>query len=318
MIETVLGPIDPAQLGPTDCHDHLFIREAEPVRLEPDFLLDDVDAAVEEAHSVVDAGGAALLDCMPLGVGRHADGLVEVAKRTGLTVLAVTGFHRDAFYDPAHWARSATADALTEIVVSEHISGMGPEQYDAPGGERSSARPAAIKVATSGETPTEFEAKLTDVVGAAAAETGLPVITHTETPAGARHQLAVLAGHGVPAERVILSHMDRHCDLAELAEICASGATVCLDWMGRLDRRPDEVILELAAGLVEAGLGDRVVLGQDLPRRQYWRAYGGGPGLAHMFRTVVPTMSGMGFTQDQIDDILVHTPRRVLSTKEDH
>lgn len=313
LITSVLGDVDPTRLGPTDCHDHLFIRDAEPVRLEPGFLLDDVDAAVAEVTEVREAGGAALLDCMPLGTGRDADGLVEVATRTGLTIMAVSGFHRDAFYDAGHWAREADADALADIVISEHTSGMGRDPYAPPGPRRSSARPAAIKVATSGAQPTGFEAKLTAAVGAAAAETGLPVITHTETAAGARGQLGVLATHGVPPERVILSHMDRHCDGAELADICATGATVCLDWMGRLDRRPDEAILDLAATLIQDGFGDRVVFGQDLARRAYWRAYGGGPGLAHLFSTVVPTMSRMGFGQDEIDAILIHTPRRVLS-----
>jgi phosphotriesterase-related protein len=88
--------------------------------------------------------------------------------------------------------------------------------------------------------------------------------------------------------------------------------------MGRLDRRPDEVIVRLAAGLVEAGLGDRVVLGQDLARRQYWRAYGGGPGMANLFDTVVPMLSAHGLGAAEIDAILVQTPRRILARSEQH
>jgi phosphotriesterase-related protein len=313
LITSVLGDIEPSRLGSTDCHDHLLIRDGVAVQLEPDFLLDDVDAAVREAESVVASGGAAVLDCMPLGVGRDVDGLVEVARRTTLTVLAVTGFHRDAFYDEAHWVRSEDADSLAAIVVSEVTHGMGRGFYDPPGDDRSSARPAAIKLATSGEQPTALEAKLLDAVGAAAAETGLPVITHTESLAGARAQLEGLGIHGVAADRIVLSHMDRHCSLEELIEICSGGTTVCLDWMGRLDRRPDEVIVRLVAGLFEAGLGDRVVVGQDLARRGYWRAYGGGPGLAHLFSTVVPLMSRMGLGDEEIRQLMVQTPSRVLS-----
>lgn len=312
MITSVLGDVDPGSLGPTDCHDHLFIRGGHAVTLEPGYLLDDVSAAVAEAETVLAAGGAALVDCMPLGVGRDADGLVEVASRTGLTVLAASGFHRDAFYPDDHWVRRTGTDALAAIVVSEYERGMGRDGVAPPDGDRSTARPGVIKVATSGETPTELERRLLVAVGLAAAETGLPVITHTETVAGARAQLAALAARGVPAERVVLSHMDRHADAAELAEICRTGATVCLDWLGRTDRRPDEVIVRLAASLVEAGLGDRVVLGQDLARRAYWRSYGGGPGLAHLFATVLPLMTRMGFDRRELDTILVTTPRRVF------
>lgn len=313
MINSVLGEIAPDDLGPTDCHDHLFITGGRAVELEPDFLLDDTSAALAEARSVLAAGGAAVLDCMPLGAGRDVDRLAEVAERTGLTVLAVSGFHRDAFYADDHWARSADVDALTGMIVSEARDGMGRSGYEPPGDDRAAARPAAIKVATSGTAPTEFEGKLLAAVGTAAQATGLPVITHTESVAGAYRQLDTLESLGVEPHRVILSHMDRHADVAELVDVCRTGATVCLDWMGRLDRRPDEVIARLAAGIVAAGLTDRVVLGQDLARRQYWQAYGGGPGMANMFRTVVPMLADHGLTGADIHAVLVGTPRRVLS-----
>lgn len=313
MITSVLGEVEPSRLGPTDCHDHLLIRAGGAARLDPEFRLDDVDAAVREVESLQAAGGAALVDCMPLGAGRDADGLVEVARRTRLTVLAVTGFHRDGFYGDGHWVRGADADALAEMLVSEARDGLGRSPHDPPGEDRSSARPGAIKVATSGERPTPLEERMLDAVGAAAARSGLPVITHTESVAGAHAQLDRLAAHGVPAERVVLSHMDRHGSADEVAEICATGATVCLDWMGRLDRRPDEVIVERLQALLHAGVGDRVVLGQDLARRRYWRAHGGGPGLAHMFDAVVPLMRRMGLGAGELRQVLVETPRRVLA-----
>lgn len=313
LIRSVLGDVEPAQLGPTDCHDHLLIRAGGDARLDPGFQLDDVDAAVREVESLMAAGGAALVDCMPLGAGRDADGLAEVARRTGLTVVAVTGFHADGFYGERHWVRGEEAGALAELLVSEAEEGMGTSPHARPGEQRSSARAGAIKVATSGERPTPLEERTLDAVGAAAARTGLPVITHTESVAGARAQLERLAAHGVAPDRVVLSHMDRHGSDAEVAEVCASGATVCLDWMGRLDRRPDEVIVERLAALIEAGCGDRVVLGQDLARRSYWRAFDGGPGLAHMFEAVVPLIRRMGVGARELQQVLVDTPRRVLA-----
>ena len=33
----------------------------------------------------------------------------------------------------------------------------------------------------------------------------------------------------------------------------------------------------------------------------------------HIFRNVVPLMRRKGFTEDEIDNILVHTPRRLLT-----
>lgn len=316
MINSVLGPIEPHRLGRTDCHDHLFICGGHAVALEPEFLLDDVEAAVAEANSALASGGEAVLDCMPIGVGRDVDGLVEVASRTGLTVLAVTGFHRDAFYDPDHWLRRLNVEQLTEAVMREASEGLGRSPYDPPDTDRSDVLPAAIKVAVSGEQPTNLEARFLQAVGSVAAATGLPVITHTETVAGAQAQLYALAEYGVPAERVILSHMDRHGELADLEDLCHAGATLCLDCMGRTDRASDDVIVRLAVDLVRAGFGDRVVLGQDLARRRYWQAYGGGPGLAHMFGTVVPRLAKDGLSQAEIDTLLVDTPLRMLASKD--
>jgi len=313
MIVSVLGPVPAERLGPTDCHGHLLIRGGLPVVLEPDFLLDDVDAAVREASAMLAAGGAALVDCMPLGVGRDVDGLVSIAEQTGLVVVAATGFHKDRYYARDHWARTYDVDRITGLLVAEAAEGMERSGYGGPFVERSAARAGVIKVATTGDEPTPLEHKLLTAVGAAAAATGLPVITHTESFASALGQVAALADSGVPPSRVVLSHMDRHCSADQLASACETGATVCLDWLGRLDRRPDKVVTDLAAAVVARGYGDRVVLGQDLARRQYWRSYGGGPGLAHLFETVRPLLHTSGLDDAEVHQIMVANPRRAFA-----
>lgn len=313
MITSVLGDVEVELLGPTDCHDHLFIRGGLPVVLEPDFRLDSVPAAIAEARDVLAAGGRAVVDCMPLGVGRDAAGLVDVARTTGLTIVAATGFHKDRYYAADHWIREYDVDRITELIIAEFREGMERSGYNGPYVDRISARPGVIKVATSGPEPTKTERKLLAAVGAAARVTGLPVITHTEVLGGAEDQLAALAAEGVPADRVICSHVDRHCDIDQLAALVATGATVCLDWLARTDRRPDQVVADLVTGLFGRGFGHQVVLGQDLARRQYWRAYGGGPGLAHLFSSFVPQLRRSGATDADIDTILVRTPRRAFS-----
>jgi phosphotriesterase-related protein len=309
-ITSVLGPVDPADWGPTDCHGHLFIRPGLPVELEPDFLLDDVEVAVREATAMRGAGGRVVVDCMPLGVGRDVDGLVAVAQRSKIVVIASTGFHRDRYYRADHWVRHFDAERIAELMVAEWIVGMDRSGYSGQTVDRTPSRPGAIKVATTGDEPTPVEAKLLVAVAYAAVATGLPVITHTDSFPAALLQLDVLERNGVAPDRVILSHMDRHCDADQLAEACASGATVCLDWLGRLDRRPDQVVAALARDLVRRGHGDRVVLGQDLARRQYWVNYGGGPGLAHLFRTVMPMLASFELGPEEIEAIMVTNPRR--------
>lgn len=317
MITTVRGAIPAEALGPTSCHEHLLIGDGRPVELEPGYRLDDVDAAVREVTSMRAAGGSAVVDCMPMGVGRDPDGLLEISERTGVTVIATSGFHRDAFYASGHWVRELSAAELAQRVIDETRHGMErpPERRLPAANGRSRARPGLLKAASSGDEPTGLETKLLAAVGSAAATTGLPVITHTESVSGALRQLDMLRQHGVSPERVILSHMDRHGDVNGVAEVCATGATVCLDWLGRIDRRPDQAVVDLVVALLEKGFGEHVVLGQDLARRAYWQAYGGGPGLSHLFTSVVPLLGSAGLSDQQVATILVTTPRRVLAQR---
>jgi predicted metal-dependent phosphotriesterase family hydrolase len=312
LITTVLGDIEPAALGPTDCHEHLLIRGGLPIVLEPDFTLDSVDAAVAEVAEYQAAGGAALVDCMPLGVGRDARGLVEIARRTGATIIATTGFHRDRFYAADHWVRAYDMERIAGLLVAEARDGMEASGYGGPFVERLPARPGAIKVATTAPEPTPTERKLVAAVAVAQRRTGLPVLTHTDDDRSAAQQMSILDKYGVPASAVVFGHMDRHTGVAGLAELCRTGATVCLDWLGRNDRRPDAYVADLVAGLASEGCLDRVVLGQDLARRQYWRAYGGGPGLANLVSGFPRLLRVAGLTDDQLRQVLVDNPRRIL------
>jgi phosphotriesterase-related protein len=95
---------------------------------------------------------------------------------------------------------------------------------------------------------------------------------------------------GVPAERVILAHLDRNPDPGEHAETAATGAWLQLDGPGRTKYWPDSTILGLISDLAERGVADRLLLGGDTGRRSMLRAYGGGPGLDYVFARFKPRL----------------------------
>jgi 5-phospho-D-xylono-1,4-lactonase len=78
---TVLGDVDPAQLGVTDAHDHLFFRSP----LLPGQELDDADAAGAELGAFADLGGATVVQWTPAGMGRRADDLAASPARPAST-----------------------------------------------------------------------------------------------------------------------------------------------------------------------------------------------------------------------------------------
>ncbi|MFA6575763.1 MAG: hypothetical protein WCS84_10120, partial [Nocardioides sp.] len=64
--------------------------------------------------------------------------------------------------------------------------------------------------------------------------------------------------------------------------------------------------------LMDAGFADRILLSQDICTRVRLTRYGG-EGLDHLLRRAVPLMLRMGLTQDEVDQLLVRNPARVLT-----
>ena len=94
MIRTVLGDLPPAAFGVCDAHDHLFFRSA----LLPGQELDDEDAALAEVRAFTAAGGQAIVQWTPYGLGRRAELLPGISTSTGVSLVAATGLHRREHY----------------------------------------------------------------------------------------------------------------------------------------------------------------------------------------------------------------------------
>jgi ADP-heptose:LPS heptosyltransferase len=105
-----------------------------------------------------------------------------------------------------------------------------------------------------------------------------------------RRWCRLLAEHDLPARRVALAHMDRNPDPGLHAELAERGAFVMYDGAGKVKHHPDSLLIDLVAWMAEAGHAASVLLGGDVGRRGELRAYGGGPGIAHLFAVLVPRL----------------------------
>ena len=115
IVRTVRGDIDPGDLGPCDAHEHLFL--VTPAQPGDEFA--DVGKAIAEARTLVEAGGRAIVDWTPIGLGRDLDGLARVSQETGLHVVAATGLHRGAHYAADDPLRGESVDSLAERFAAE-------------------------------------------------------------------------------------------------------------------------------------------------------------------------------------------------------
>ena len=272
VVRTVRGDVEPSELGPTDAHEHLFFSTP----IQPGDGFADVDRAIEEAETLVAAGGRTLVDWTPLGLGRDPEGLLRVSEATGLHVVAATGVHRDAHYLADDPLRSIAVDDLADRFVSD-VTGSG-------------VRSGIVKVGASYHRLQPLERTAFAAAAEAHRRTGVPVCVHTEHGTMGLRIVEHLGELGVPPDSIVLAHLDRNPDAVEHAETGNAGAWLQLDGPGRTKYWPDSTILQLIADLAERGLAGRLLLGGDTGRSSTMRAYGGGPGLDYVFARFKPRL----------------------------
>jgi len=311
-VRTVLGDIPPAALGVTYAHEHLVILPSRTTEHWPDHLLDSVEDAVAELAPAQALGLTAVVDGMPADTGRDAAMLAEIARRTGLHVIAPTGIHHIRHYGPRHWTERLPVDEIAGLFIADIEVGIDAWDYGAPVVHRTPYRAGVIKVAGSDGGPSARDARIFAAAGIAQARTGAPILTHCEAGTGGLEQIALLERHGARAAGIALSHVDKVVDRGYHRELAASGATLEYDQSFRWGERENGT-LRLIAWAAEDGHLDRVVLGMDAARRGYWAVHGGAPGMAWLLGPFSERMRAIGLDDASIARLFVANPARVYT-----
>lgn len=335
-IHTVLGERDPALLGPTSMHEHVFadlrlwakqgddgVPWEGPIGPEaqmhlrwnglhtPENLrLHDPDVAVAELEAVHAAGGAMIVDLTVTGMGRRVADLVEVSRRSGVEIATGCGYYVEELHPPELAAMDV--DAIAETIIAELAEGV----------DGTGVRPALIGEIGTNHPPSETEWRVVRAAGRAGAETGAAVNVHLSwRGANGVEVVEALVAEGMPAERVILSHLDERIDRGYHDAVGETGAVFELDTFGseylystasRARNPTDPERLAALEYLVEAGYGDRIVIGCDI-WTQGNLLRNGGCGYEHLFRRVQPALSwACGADEETVATIMIETPRRLL------
>ncbi|WP_309066218.1 phosphotriesterase family protein [Microbacterium sp.] len=312
-VRTVLGDIDPAQLGRVNYHEHLF--QISPLLAGDE--LNDERASGEEAALLKASGFDTMVDATPLGLGRDPEAVARISAATGLAVVATTGRHREAHYAADHRTRSWDAAELAELFISDVEGGM-PASDDTPEGPRALApdgspvRAGMLKGGVDYWRISPFERTTLVALAAAHRATGAPIMVHLEFCTAAHEVLDLLAAEGVASDRVVLAHADRDPDAGLHASLAERGAYLGYDGFARQRTRSDAELLALTAAVVEAGAAERIVLGGDVARRTRYIAYGGMPGLGYLGERYLPRLRAL-IGDDAVDRMLVDNPARLLT-----
>lgn len=258
-VRTVTGDLPAAQLGHTQCHEHIYLRKGPGYAINPALCMDDYHRSLQELLDYRLAGGITLVDAQPDGFGRDLQKLYDLSKDSGVNIVAVTGFHKRCFLEePALLEESLRA--LTDRFCRE-IS-------------HAQIKAGAIKTAWDGGLEDKENSKFFQAAAIAAAQTGAPVLIHTEKDTGVFDLMKLFEHYGVAPDRLLFCHLDRTIpDPGLHREVLAAGAYLCYDSVNRLKYVSHEQELSLILRMCAAGFQDRIVLSLDTTAARL-RSYG--------------------------------------------
>ncbi|WP_426514274.1 phosphotriesterase family protein [Dactylosporangium sp. McL0621] len=291
-IRTVTG--DVPGLGITDAHDHLFFRS----RALPGQELDDIAAARGELTAFATAGGSAMVQWTPLGLGRGAESLPDLSRETGVRIVAATGLHRAEHYAPELLTR--VMPRLAELFTTELTTGIGT----------TGVRAGLIKVA-GGFHGLDTHARSTlHAAAAASTATGAPIAVHLEAGTASAEVLDFL---DVAPSKVILGHLERFPDVSTAVEAAARGAFVALDGPSRANAATDWRLRDLTTAIIEAGHADQLLFGGDTTTARA-RGSAEGPGPVWLLERLRPWLEHR-FGTDIAEAVFVTNPSRAFAAE---
>ena len=299
-VMTVLGPIDVAEMGLTQPHEHVLV-DLFDMKGSYDTILDDRTLAAEEVASFAAAGGRTIVDTTSMGIGRDPAGLVHVSLATGVNIVMGTGWYRETVYPPV--VVQSPARILAEILIAEIEDGV----------DGTGIRPGVIgELGTERYHITPIQERVFRAAALASIATDMAITTHTSHYGDlALEQVALLRGEGVAADRIVIGHQGDHRDLEREMPVLEAGVYLEIDHIGFVDYQTDARRADHVAAIVRAGFADRLLISSDVCMRTQLHTFGG-RGYDHLIATFLPLLRERGVSDADIRRITVDNPARAF------
>mgnify|MGYP004668595547 FL=1 len=317
LIQTVTGPISANQIGRCLAHQHVLFgypgwenavlspfRYDETLEIASDVLLDAKERC----------GLQTIIDATPADCGRNIAFLKAVSERTGINIVASSGYYYEGEGAPAYFKfRMSYGNAQEEIYQMMHrevTCGVGD----------TGIRTGVIKVATSAGQITEYEDMFLRAAARVSAETGVHIITHTQQGTMGSEQARRLIEYGARPEHIMIGHLDNCTDMDELLKIFEQGVYGGFDRLGIqgfTGALPENRRLAEIVGLAGSGYADRIILAHDSIIRML-----GDPWIyseqdardlahwnwTHVFEDVLPLLQRMGLSVETTEGFVSANP----------
>lgn len=219
MIRTVNGDICPEKGCNTLMHEHILCASSDMIAAFGKKWLDKdklCDYSAEILRTVKEKYGVGIyVDGTPIDLGRDVRLLKNVSDKSGMPIVASTGFY---FYSDMFTSRRG-AEELSEWLIYECENGM----------EGTDIRPGILKCATE-RCFTDDIAKRLGALGITQAKTGLPLYVHSSFLENfANDQVDILMSKGADPRKIVLGHASRRLCPDYLESVLKRGCSVCID-----------------------------------------------------------------------------------------
>ncbi len=304
-VHTVLGEIEPSALGVTYAHEHLLTDPGEHLlKGSEDMILGSIDKSAAEMDLFKQAGGSTIVEVTCSEYGRDAAGLAELARRTGVNVIAATGHIMEGYWRGVLDLSERTVASLVDEMVQDLTEGY----VDAP-----DVRAGVIKVGTSKDQVHPDEVKMLTAAAIVQRDLGVPITTHTTKGTIPLEQIRIFEEAGADLEKVCIGHQDLKLDFDQHLAVVKTGARIGYDCISKEHYGPDATRIAFIKRLIDEGYGDQLMLAGDIARQSYLTSYGGGPGFTYILWRFVPWLWTEGVSREDTDRLLIDNPARFFA-----
>ena len=302
-VNSVLGPVDTADLGFTLMHEHLVVSSAGVSQNYPELLGEGfVDRLVNGLTRAKEGGVTTIVDATTIDLGRDVDVLAEASRRSGVNVIACTGW----WMEIPRFIRGVTADQFAQLFVREIEEGIAGTGIKA----------GIIKSASDSSGVQPEEENILRGAARAHKQTGLPIMLHSYSPGQVgRQQMTILKEEGVDLSRVKFDHSNDTTDVEYLTWILEQGCYLGMDRYPGRSVSSEERTNTMKA-LIDAGYTDRLLPSHDHSLVSTMRAVPAvlpqiepGTGYLHVKEVVLPQLREMGVDEATVNRLCVNGPR---------
>jgi phosphotriesterase-related protein len=298
-IITVTGNIPASEMGTTLIHEHILVDfigadKTGYHRWNREEVVSKVLPYLQEAK---DHGVNTILECTPVYLGRDPQLLKMLSEKSGIQILTNTGFYGavEDKYIP-DFAFDIDADSLAAIWIKEFEKGI----------EETGIRPGFIKISVdTNSVLSEIDEKIVRAAIITHRKTGLTIVSHTTADGAAFAQLNLLEQEGISPRAWVWTHAQEGTPEGR-RRAAQEGAWISLD---SVNKEELDIFLNMIIDLKSAGLLNRVLISHDAGWFDPDEPEGGEfVGYTDIFTHLVPALKEKGFSQSEIDQLLIGNP----------